>query len=100
MTGKKTRSGAKPEVEQAAPTAARPVDANGRELDQYGLPLNGPARVAALAELGKPDPNDAPEVWADPDDVPELGKDWFDKAELRKGDEIVTPGSVTEAGNG
>lgn len=36
----------------------------GRPLDQWGLPLNGPARVAALAELGLPDPNDDPVAWA------------------------------------
>lgn len=36
----------------------------GRPLDQWGLPVNGPARAAALEELGMPDPNDDPAAWA------------------------------------
>lgn len=52
------------QVDLNPPTAPRKVDAQGRELDQWGLPLNGPARIRALAKLGKPDPNVAPEAWA------------------------------------
>lgn len=53
-------------LEQALPTAARPVDAQGRELDEWGLPLNGPARGRALAKIGKPDPNDDRSAWTGP----------------------------------
>lgn len=63
MTLKKGRQEQPATIAQDAPTAARPVDANGREIDQWGLPINGPARVRALAELGKPDPHFAPEAW-------------------------------------
>lgn len=49
---------------QDKPTNPRPRDAAGRELDQWGLPFSGPARVRRLAELGKPDPNVEPEAWA------------------------------------
>lgn len=51
-------------VDQNPPTAPRKVDAQGRELDQWNLPLNGPARIRALAELGKPDPNVEPGAWS------------------------------------
>lgn len=54
-----------PKPTQAEPTRPRPVDAAGRQLDRHGLPLNGPARAARLAELGKPDPDTHPEAWAD-----------------------------------
>lgn len=64
MTGKKGRQEQPAAIEQEAPTAARPVDANGRELDQWGLPINGPARARALEEIGKPDPHFEPEAWA------------------------------------
>jgi len=37
-----------------SPTASRPTDDAGRELDEFGLPINGPARLRALA--GRPDP--------------------------------------------
>lgn len=51
---------------QAEPTQPRPVDpATGRQLDEYGLPLSGPARVARLAELGKPDPREDPDAWVE-----------------------------------
>lgn len=46
------------------PTSPRLRDESGRALDAWGLPLNGPARVAALAEVGLPDPNIDPTVWA------------------------------------
>lgn len=64
---------AAPVTTQAEPTRPRPVDANGRALDEWGLPLNGPARLAALAELGRPDPRDEPDAWpapAAPDTTP------------------------------
>ena len=53
-----------PKTEQAEPTAPRPRDAAGHELDAFNLPLSGPARAAALEALGKPDPDDDPEAWA------------------------------------
>lgn len=49
---------------QSEATQPRPTDAAGRELDGFGLPLNGPARVGMLLELGLPDPNDDPAAWA------------------------------------
>lgn len=45
---------AAPKTTQADPTQPRPVNDTGRTLDQWGLPLSGPARLAALG--GKPDP--------------------------------------------
>ncbi|GAN14151.1 hypothetical protein I6G65_15925 [Sphingomonas paucimobilis] len=45
---------AQADTAQADATQPRPVDATGRTLDQWGLPLSGPARLAALD--GKPDP--------------------------------------------
>lgn len=51
------------EVTQEAPTLPRPVDASGREIDRWGLPLNGPARAAALEALQLPDPNEDPDAW-------------------------------------
>lgn len=51
------------EVTQEAPTAARERNAQGFEIDAWGLPFNGPARIAALAELGQPDPNKDPDAW-------------------------------------
>lgn len=47
----------------AAPTAPRPVDAQGHDLDEWGLPISGPARLRRLGELGKPDPNIDPAGW-------------------------------------
>lgn len=49
---------------QGDATQPRPTDAAGRELDAFGLPLNGPARVGMLLELGLPDPNVDPAAWA------------------------------------
>jgi hypothetical protein len=51
------------ETTQAEPTAPRPVSPEGRALDQWGLPMSGPARARALAEAGKPDPRDEPDAW-------------------------------------
>jgi hypothetical protein len=53
------------ETTQEQPTRPRPTDAMGRQLDEYGLPLSGPARDRALSELGKPDPNVDPDAWLD-----------------------------------
>lgn len=50
----------------APPTQPRPRDENGRELDEYGLPLSGPARVKALAALERPDPHVEPDTWRTP----------------------------------
>lgn len=52
------------EATQAQPTKPRPTDRKGRELDGFGLPLSGPARLRRLEELGKPDPNVEPQAWA------------------------------------
>lgn len=52
-----------PKKTQAEPTRPRPIDDAGRELDEFGLPLSGPARAAKLARLKKPDPRDNPEAW-------------------------------------
>ena len=43
-----------PATTQDDPTAPRTVDVNGFELDQWKLPVVGPARIEALA--GRPDP--------------------------------------------
>ncbi|ARR52042.1 hypothetical protein HY78_00485 [Rhizorhabdus wittichii DC-6] len=54
--------------EQLAPaeaTAPRAQDEAGRPMDQWGLPLNGPARARALAELDRRDPHTHPEDWPD-----------------------------------
>jgi len=50
----------------SAPTQPRPRDSAGRDLDEYGLPLPGPARAKALAALGKPDPHIEPDAWRTP----------------------------------
>ena len=50
------------------PTKPRPKDKAGRDLDEHGLPLSGPARRRALA--GKPDPNDAQEATGSVNTVP------------------------------
>lgn len=44
----------------AGATRARPTDKQGHQLDEHGLPVNGPARIRALA--GKPDPRGAPQA--------------------------------------
>ncbi|WP_343526948.1 hypothetical protein [Sphingomonas sp.] len=43
-----------PKTTQADATKPRPVDETGRTLDQWDLPVSGPARLKALG--GKPDP--------------------------------------------
>lgn len=50
-----------PKTSQEEPTKARPRDADGRMLDTWGLPLNGPARVRALD--GRNDPALDPTGW-------------------------------------
>jgi hypothetical protein len=62
---KKGRTQEAPEVFQDEPTALPQRDERGLELDAYGLPIVGPFRVARLAELEMPDPNDDPDAWAD-----------------------------------
>lgn len=66
---------AAPETTQADPTSPWPTDAAGRPIDRWGLPLNGPARRAALAEKGIEDPalaqEEAPAPAAAPDPVPQ-----------------------------
>lgn len=52
---------------QAEPTSPRTCDAAGNELDAWGLPIAGPLRAAALADLKKPDPHFEPEAWASAD---------------------------------
>ena len=56
--GKKVKA-----VEPDLPTAPRDRDENNRPLDHWGLPMNGPARVARLAELGRNDPITHPDEW-------------------------------------
>lgn len=51
-------------VTQAEPTKPRPHDPQGRELDGFGLPVSGPARLRRLAEMGRSDPNGDPDGWA------------------------------------
>ncbi|MEA3018404.1 MAG: hypothetical protein QOI38_3126 [Sphingomonadales bacterium] len=53
----------KPETTQAEPTKARPTDKSGRQLDEFKLPISGPARARELERLGKPDPRTNPEAW-------------------------------------
>lgn len=66
MSGSKNRK-SKPEtagVSGVAPATQPPRrDANGAELDAWGLPLIGPLRTARLAQIGKPDPNLDPGAW-------------------------------------
>ena len=44
------------ETIQEEPTQPWPTDEAGRPLDQWGLPINGPARAAALRERAIEDP--------------------------------------------
>jgi len=52
-----------PETSQDEPTRERPVDGDGRMLDRWGLPIGGPARVAALGD--RTDPLVDPAGWDD-----------------------------------
>ncbi|SCW56225.1 hypothetical protein SAMN02927924_01371 [Sphingobium faniae] len=96
---------------QDKPTNPRPVDAAGRQLDQWGLPFSGPARVRHLRKLGKPDPNINPAAWTpEPSDEGRLsmGKGKSNGApEARSSAGAgaaqaapVAPGVVTEKNNG
>jgi hypothetical protein len=62
-TKAKSKTAAAAEVSEATAPIAR-CPKTGRPLDQWGLPVNGPARTAALEELGMPDPNEDPAAWA------------------------------------
>ncbi|UIJ46901.1 hypothetical protein LZK98_08155 [Sphingomonas cannabina] len=48
---------------QAEPTQPRPVDHNGYQLDEHGLPLVGPARRRVLEKLRAADPERFPDDW-------------------------------------
>ncbi|MFY9350107.1 MAG: hypothetical protein WBL20_10290 [Sphingobium sp.] len=63
MSRTATSTGNAEPTEQAKPTQPRPCDAEGNELDQWGLPIAGPLRIALLAELERPDPNHEPDAW-------------------------------------
>lgn len=52
------------------PTAPRPRDAQGRELDKWGLPRSGPARVARLQAMKLADPELDPSGWTAAADAP------------------------------
>ena len=52
-----------PTTKQAQPTAPQPRDARGRVIDQWGLPVSGPARAAELEALGRKDPAIDPSGW-------------------------------------
>ena len=52
---------AQAETTQGEPTRPRPVDAAGRMLDRWGLPLLGPDRIEALD--GRADPEIDPTDW-------------------------------------
>ena len=54
---------AEPQISQDRPTAPRPRDAQGRELDQWGLPMGGRVRAAALEAADRREPRDFPEDW-------------------------------------
>jgi hypothetical protein len=60
-----------PKTTQEVTTAAPPRDEFGRLLDGWGVPVNGPCRVAALAALGMPDPLVDPDAWEDYLEAPE-----------------------------
>lgn len=54
----------KPNTRKAGvPTQPRPVDENGFELDEWGLPLVGPRRIRALKDMDRRDPREFPEDW-------------------------------------
>ena len=62
-----------PTTTQDEPTRPPERDENGFELDSWGLPVCGPARVAVLAVMGRPDPNDEPDAWAGGEPAPTGG---------------------------
>ena len=50
-------------VSGVTPTQNPPRNAYGLELDRFGLPVNGPARAAVLAEMAATDPALEPGDW-------------------------------------
>ena len=56
-TAKPTTSIAPPkgerEVSEPTPAKPAPIRQDGLQIDGFGLPVNGPARAAVLAELGE-----------------------------------------------
>lgn len=59
MTAKRSgaaRPAAAPADQLAGMTQPRPTNAQGRQLDEHGLPINGPARRRALEARGRTDP--------------------------------------------
>ena len=52
-----------PAATQEEATRERPTDAFGREVDEWGLPFSGPARLRALA--GRTDPRADPAGWTE-----------------------------------
>jgi hypothetical protein len=67
-----------PETTQEAATAPVRRNEAGFEIDEWDLPVSGPARANRLEELGLPDPRDNPKAWksakTDPDtDVTKTG---------------------------
>lgn len=35
--------------------------------------------------------------WVDPDDAPDLDRDWFERAEIREGDQLIRPAKAAGA---
>lgn len=91
---------AKSQDDESAATLPPARDAFGRLLDEWGLPVNGPCRVAALAALDLPDPLDDPKPWrkkSAPEPLPfatdiDVGEDVVDppKTEPLKGAKAPT----------
>jgi hypothetical protein len=81
-----------PETTQEEPTADRPRDASGFELDHWGLPLVGPERARRLEALGKTDPNEDPEGWGDADAASVAASTGADFSGLKAGiDDALDP---------
>ena len=74
-----------PRTEQAEPTRATTRDENGFELDQWSLPVAGPARAGVLAALGKPDPALDPEGWSAADTKAAAKADTIPATEMTDG---------------
>lgn len=54
---------AEPQITQEPSTLPRVRDAQGRELDQWGLPMNARARAAALEVADRREPREFPQDW-------------------------------------
>ena len=63
---RKARKAPADQLIEGSATRPQPRDENGRALDQWRLPLNGPARLRSLEALGKRDPHTHPEDWPAP----------------------------------